>query len=71
MITSKLPFDSKVPELEKIIDGMVKAGDKILEIYETDFSTEKKEDDSPITQADIESNKFLRGFRRNWDYHII
>ena len=60
MITSKLPFDSKVPELGKIIDGMVKAGDKILEIYETDFSTEKKEDDSPITQADIESNKILK-----------
>ena len=60
MITSKLPFDSKVPELEKIIDGMVKAGEKILEIYETDFSTEKKEDDSPITQADIESNKILK-----------
>ena len=60
MITSKLPFDSKVPELGKIIDRMVKAGDKILEIYETDFSTEKKEDDSPITQADIESNKILK-----------
>ena len=60
MITSKLPFDSKVPELEKIIDGMVKAGEKILEIYETDFSTEKKEDDSPITQADIESNRILK-----------
>ena len=30
---SELPFDSKVPELGKIIDGMVKAGDKILEIY--------------------------------------
>ena len=57
---SELPFKSTIPELGKIIDGMVKAGEKILEIYETDFSTEKKDDDSPITQADIESNKILK-----------
>ena len=57
---SELPFKSTIPELGKIIDGMVKAGEKILDIYETDFSTEKKEDDSPITQADIESNKILK-----------
>ena len=57
---SELPFKSTIPELEKIIDGMVKAGERILEVYETDFSTEKKDDDSPITQADIESNKILK-----------
>ena len=57
---SELPLKSSLPELEKIIDGMVKAGEKVLEVYETDFSTEKKDDDSPITQADIESNKILK-----------
>ena len=38
----ELPFKSSLPELGKIIDGMVKAGEKVLEVYETDFSTEKK-----------------------------
>ena len=57
---SELPFKSTIPELGKIIDGMIRAGEKILEVYETDFSTEKKDDDSPITQADIESNKILK-----------
>jgi 3'(2'), 5'-bisphosphate nucleotidase len=57
---SELPFKSSQPELEKIIDGVIKAGEKILEVYETDFTTEKKDDDSPITQADIESNKILK-----------
>ena len=56
----ELPFKSSLPELGKIIDGIIKAGEKILEIYETDFSTEKKDDGSPITQADIESNKILK-----------
>ena len=57
---NELPFNSSQPELEKILDGVVKAGEKIIEIYNTDFSTEKKDDDSPITQADIESNKILK-----------
>ena len=57
---SELPFKSTIPELEKIIDEMVKAGERILEVYETDFSAEKKDDASPITQADIESNKILK-----------
>ena len=57
---SELPFKSTIPELGKIIDGIEKAGEKILEVYETDFSTEKKDEDSPITQADIESNKILK-----------
>ena len=39
---SELPFKSTIPELGKIIDGIEKAGEKILEVYETDFSTEKK-----------------------------
>jgi 3'(2'), 5'-bisphosphate nucleotidase len=56
---SELPFESSLSGLEKILDGIVKAGDKIIEIYNTDFSTEKKDDDSPITLADIESNKIL------------
>jgi len=57
---SKLPFNSIQPELGKILEGIVRAGEKVIEIYETDFSTEKKDDDSPITQADIESNKILK-----------
>ena len=57
---SELPFNSNQSELGKILEGIVRAGKKVIEIYETDFSTEKKEDDSPITQADIESNKILK-----------
>jgi 3'(2'), 5'-bisphosphate nucleotidase len=57
---SELPFNSSQIELEKILDGVIRAGEKIIDVYNTDFSTEKKDDDSPITQADIESNKILK-----------
>ncbi len=42
---SELPFNSSLQELGKILEGIVRAGEKILEVYETDLSTEKKDDD--------------------------
>ena len=35
------------------------AGLKILEIYETDFSVVKKDDNSPLTLADTEAHKII------------
>ena len=55
-----LPVSSKTLQLETIIDAITKAGDKILEIYESDFQVEKKDDNSPITKADLESNKIIK-----------
>ena len=56
------PISSKIPNLDSIMDAMIEAGEKIREIYETDFEVNKKDDDSPITKADLESNKILRAF---------
>ena len=43
---------NQLPELLLDIDKIArKAGKKILEIYETDFSIANKEDNSPLTTA--------------------
>ncbi len=55
-----LPFPSKVLNLDSVMDAIVEAGEKIREIYDTDFEVNKKDDNSPITKADLESNKILR-----------
>ena len=57
---AKPPVSSKIPHLETIIDAVITAGDKIVEIYESDFQVEKKDDNSPITKADLESNKIIK-----------
>lgn len=36
-----------------------KAGELILKIYEQDFEVEYKDDNSPLTQADIQSNELI------------
>lgn len=45
-----------VPEIKKI---SCQAGDRILEIYNTDFSVENKEDNSPLTAADMAAHKII------------
>ena len=42
---------------EKLINSVLKAGEKILEIYHSaDFGIETKKDDSPLTKADLASH---------------
>ncbi len=45
-----------VPEIKTI---SCHAGDKILEIYKTDFSVENKQDNSPLTAADLAAHKTI------------
>jgi len=51
------------PELTKLIKPVVelaiKAGDAILKVYETDFSVTHKDDQSPLTEADLAANNII------------
>ena len=55
-----LPISSKVTGIESVIDTIIEAGERVREIYESDFEVSKKDDNSPITKADLESNKIIR-----------
>ncbi|MBT4837653.1 MAG: 3'(2'),5'-bisphosphate nucleotidase CysQ [Methylococcales bacterium] len=46
-------FHSYLPEVIRLAEL---AGEKILEIYKTDFNVETKEDNSPLTQADLRAH---------------
>ena len=51
---------NNLPELLSEVDKIArKAGRKILEIYETDFSVTNKEDNSPLTAADTAAHKII------------
>ena len=50
--------------VEPIVALSRKAGDAILEVYATDFDVQAKEDESPLTQADMASHKVIeKGLR--------
>jgi 3'(2'), 5'-bisphosphate nucleotidase len=45
--------------LDAIIQLSRDAGDRILDIYGSDFAVTRKDDDSPLTQADLASHKTI------------
>jgi 3'(2'), 5'-bisphosphate nucleotidase len=51
---------SNYPEFEIAVFAALKAGKEIMKIYNSDFSTKTKDDNSPITLADLESNKIIK-----------
>jgi len=46
-------------EIQKIKDIALKAADAVMKIYEKDFSVEYKDDNSPLTEADIKANEII------------
>jgi len=65
------PIDLK-KELVLAVKASIEAGNVIMEIYDSaDFETEFKKDDSPLTRADLESNKVIMSYLTKTDIPII
>ena len=56
----EIPISNKIPELDIAINAAQEAGNAILEIYHDNYKMSTKEDDSPITDADIRSNEVIK-----------
>jgi len=46
-------------DLDCLLDAARQAGREILEVYETDFGVERKEDASPLTEADLRAHRVI------------
>jgi 3'(2'), 5'-bisphosphate nucleotidase len=57
---TELPFSDPLSEAHLAVEAAEKASRAVMEVYVDDFVFEKKEDDSPITKADLESNRIIR-----------
>ncbi len=59
--TSAFPGPLTREDVEKVVEIAHKAGEAILEIYEdaTDISYSRKEDDTPLTEADTASHRVI------------
>lgn len=60
-----------LPEFEIALRAAVKAGEEINKVYANDFSSKMKDDDSPITFADLNSNKVIKKFLSKTGYAIL
>ena len=66
-----IPIPDKIPELDIAIKATIEAGKAILEIYQGDYETTTKNDDSPITDADIKSNDVIKGILSQTKHQIL
>lgn len=55
-----IPMPDRIPELDLAIEAAIRAGRVIMKIYQGTFEVSVKADDSPITEADLESNKVIK-----------
>ena len=66
-----IPISDKIPELDIAIKAAKEAGDVILEVYQKDFETIKKNDDSPVTEGDLKSNEIIKKILSQTDHVIL
>ena len=66
-----IPISDKIPELSVAIKAAKEAGDAILEIYQGEYETSTKNDDSPITDADLKSNEIIKKILSQTEHGIL
>ena len=68
---NNLPISDKIPELDIAIKAAQEASNVILDIYQKDYNISTKTDNSPVTDADLESNKIINKILSNTKYSIL
>ncbi|HUU47325.1 MAG TPA: 3'(2'),5'-bisphosphate nucleotidase CysQ [Nitrosopumilaceae archaeon] len=68
---NSIPIIDKFPELDVALEAVTEAGKAILEIYGKKYETSIKSDDSPITEADLESNEVIKRILSKTDHQIL
>jgi len=66
-----LPFVNPLSETKLAIEAAKKASNLVMKIYNTDFSSSLKDNQEPITEADIESNKIIENVLSTFGYPIL
>jgi 3'(2'), 5'-bisphosphate nucleotidase len=59
-LSIKPPFANPLNEVALAIDAAMQASKAVMEIYAQDFEIGRKDDDSPITKADLRSNQIIK-----------
>lgn len=70
-MTDTLPFSNPLSEAHIALEAAKKASKAVMEIYNQEFTSELKEDDSPITKADLQSNEIIKQVLSSSGLHVL
>ena len=68
---NNIPIFNKIPELDIAIKAAQEASNTILDIYKKDYNTFTKSDNSPVTDADLKSNRVINEILSSTKYSIL
>jgi len=66
-----IPIVDKIPELDVALQAVIEAGNEILKIYGENYETSIKQDNSPVTEADLKSNEVINRILSKTDHQIL
>ena len=67
----EIPIVDKIPELDVALQAVTEAGNAILDIYGKRYETSIKQDNSPITEADLKSNEIIKKILSKTVHYIL
>ena len=70
-MNNNIPIDNPLPEIKLAIQAVIEAGKEVMTIYNQGFSSTIKNDNQPITEADIRSNNIIQKLISSFGYPIL
>jgi len=66
-----IPIEDPLPEIKLAIQAAIEAGKEVMSVYNQEFSSTVKNDNEPLTEADIKSNNIIQKIISSFDYPIL
>jgi len=70
-MSDSLPFSNPLSEAKLALSAAKKASGAVMSVYGEEFTSELKDDDSPITKADLQSNEIIKNVLSSSGHHIL
>lgn len=70
-MNNNFPIKDSLPEIKLAIKAAIEAGKEVMEVYNQEFSTTVKNDNEPLTEADIKSNNIIQKIISSFGYPIL
>jgi len=70
-MNNNIPIDKLLPEIKLAIHAAIESGKEVMAVYKQEFSSSVKNDNEPITEADIKSNNIIQKIISTFGYPIL
>jgi len=70
-MNTKLPIENPLLEVRLAIQAALEAGKTVMNVYNQEFSSTLKNDNEPLTEADVKSNEIIQKIISDSGYPIL